>query len=727
MGSALFELGEVLGARGNVKAKILKNGGGTLFCRVTAAAEKDYGTFHLQLQGLNLDRNKFRGTHNPFFVLNSQVTHGGGNRLWLPAHRSEVVQTQTGPAEWKGLDIPMEKICGGDPMRAILVEVFDFDKSGKHKTMGKFETSVNGLISAQQNGQGLDLVHQGKVYGQIVVVEAIAPGGIRSAPSTPAGAVAVAAGMPAMVSSSPAVLSTTNDESTSPFSVAWDMLAPMLPSTSAYPITFSESASSLPPPLPPPVSDVSGEADLDPSTDTETSSKYPLPPPVALASATTHTTRKEPTFVDYLSGGLEINLSVAIDFTGSNGDPRIPGTLHYICPGNQLNDYEKALTAVGSIVARYDSDQRFPVLGFGARVNGQIQHCFQVGDTAESVGVQGVLKSYRSVFKTGLIMSYPTIFAEVIQHAAAKAQRKWEHNRSIGKQSYEILLILTDGAITDFDETKSAIKTASSAPLSIIIVGVGNDDFSSMKLLDQAIEQDPDTRDIVKFVQFSRFSDDRQALTRETMDGVPEQVVDYFYRNQGVIPSAAVTGSDSDILAEDYDSENDVDLVMSFGEDGTIQLADNKQATWDSTCYGTAAAYLLPPAFNPSLRATKGSTYQSQESAPSVYVPPPSANAFGAAPSVYLPPTSAHSSSYCATSPQVVPTNTYASSTLSYISPPVSPVRETNRNLSPYCSPPLTPVREPTLTPYVLSPASSMPQQPRQRQSEFSHLAKSIH
>ena len=30
-------------------------------------------------------------------------------------------------------------------------------------------------------------------------------------------------------------------------------------------------------------------------------------------------------FVDYISGGCEINVVVAIDFTGSNGDPRQPG------------------------------------------------------------------------------------------------------------------------------------------------------------------------------------------------------------------------------------------------------------------------------------------------------------------------------------------------------------------------------------------------------------------
>ena len=82
--------------------------------------------------------------------------------------------------------------------------------------------------------------------------------------------------------------------------------------------------------------------------------------------------QRRPEFVDYISGGLEINLQFAIDFTGSNGDPRKAGTLHYIHPDGKLNDYEKALTAVGSIIARYDADKHFPVYGFGAKYGGQI-------------------------------------------------------------------------------------------------------------------------------------------------------------------------------------------------------------------------------------------------------------------------------------------------------------------------------------------------------------------
>ena len=47
-----------------------------------------------------------------------------------------------------------------------------------------------------------------------------------------------------------------------------------------------------------------------------------------------------------------------------------------------------------------------------------------------------------------------------------------------------MLLILTDGEITDMEDTIKAIVDASFLPMSIIIVGVGNADFSNMEILD---------------------------------------------------------------------------------------------------------------------------------------------------------------------------------------------------------------------------------------------------
>ena len=50
--------------------------------------------------------------------------------------------------------------------------------------------------------------------------------------------------------------------------------------------------------------------------------------------------------------------------------------------------------------------------------------------------------------------------------------------------AFFVLLILTDGVINDMDATKKTIIDNSNLPFSIIIVGVGDADFSLMDELD---------------------------------------------------------------------------------------------------------------------------------------------------------------------------------------------------------------------------------------------------
>ena len=51
------------------------------------------------------------------------------------------------------------------------------------------------------------------------------------------------------------------------------------------------------------------------------------------------------------------------------------------------------------------------------------------------------------------------------------------------KNKYMILLIITDGAIHDIEETIRLIVNGADLPLSILIVGVGNSDFGNMNVM----------------------------------------------------------------------------------------------------------------------------------------------------------------------------------------------------------------------------------------------------
>jgi hypothetical protein len=269
-------------------------------------------------------------------------------------------------------------------------------------------------------------------------------------------------------------------------------------------------------------------------------------------------------FVDYMAGGCQLNVAVAIDFTGSNGDPRKPGTLHHLSGPGVRNDYERAIAAIVSILAKYDSDQMFPVYGFGAKYGGTVRHCFQCGGKSEHHGVAGVLDAYHQTFKSGLTMSGPTVFTEVIKTTAARAQSAQQAAMQSGSQCYTILLILTDGEVSDVQATARALEQASGAPLSVVIVGVGDADFSSMQFLDDC--SGPGKRDIAQFVELNMHSHNSQALTSETLHEIPDQLAAYF-QSLGIAPRQVVLRSDSQISVEE---EEEIDLTLNFGEEEIV-------------------------------------------------------------------------------------------------------------------------------------------------------------
>jgi len=258
----------------------------------------------------------------------------------------------------------------------------------------------------------------------------------------------------------------------------------------------------------------------------------------------------QPSFIDYIQGGTNMNFSIAVDFTASNGDPRDQRSLHYMNPQTMENQYTTAIRSVGDIVQDYDSDKQFPALGFGARIppNGQVSHEFFLNLSQENnpycSGVNGILQAYHHSLQNVKLYG-PTNFSPVINHVANFA-RAYQAN---GNQ-YFVLLILTDGIITDLDATLSSIIAASDLPMSIIIVGVGNEDFSAMEALDSddkllRANGRVASRDIVQFVELRKFlmnygggqmSWNKEALAKEVLAEVPNQLVAWMTK-RGIKPN----------------------------------------------------------------------------------------------------------------------------------------------------------------------------------------------
>uniref|UniRef100_A0A8C7VST9 Copine II n=1 Tax=Oncorhynchus mykiss TaxID=8022 RepID=A0A8C7VST9_ONCMY len=234
---------------------------------------------------------------------------------------------------------------------------------------------------------------------------------------------------------------------------------------------------------------------------------------------------------------------VGIDFTASNGNPREPSSLHYINPLGS-NEYLSAILAVGQIIQDYDTDKMFPALGFGAQLppDWKVSHEFAINFDPTNPfcqGVEGIAQAYSACLPH--IRFYgPTNFSPIITHVARFATQALQQETAA---QYFTLLIITDGVISDMDETRHAIVQAAKLPMSIIIIGVGNADFAAMEFLDgdssvlRSYTGEEAVRDIVQFVPFRDFRNaPKETLAKSVLAELPQQVTQYF-KQRNLSPS----------------------------------------------------------------------------------------------------------------------------------------------------------------------------------------------
>uniref|UniRef100_A0AAX7UN70 C2 domain-containing protein n=1 Tax=Astatotilapia calliptera TaxID=8154 RepID=A0AAX7UN70_ASTCA len=252
-------------------------------------------------------------------------------------------------------------------------------------------------------------------------------------------------------------------------------------------------------------------------------------------------------FLEISEFGLNLLVILKILSLSTTGNPAQPTSLHYMSP-YQLNAYAMALKAVGEIIQDYDSDKMFPALGFGAKLppDGRVSHEFALNGNPQNpycAGIDGVMEAYYQSLKSVQLYG-PTNFSPVINHVARYAASVKD-----GSQ-YFVLLIITDGVISDMAQTKESIVNASCLPMSIIIVGVGPAEFDAM------VELDGDEvrissrgryaeRDIVQFVPFRDYIDrtgnhilSMARLAKDVLAEIPDQFLSYM-RTRGIKPSPA--------------------------------------------------------------------------------------------------------------------------------------------------------------------------------------------
>ena len=85
----------------------------------------------------------------------------------------------------------------------------------------------------------------------------------------------------------------------------------------------------------------------------------------------------------------------------------------------------------------------------------------------------GALGLYQKAV-TRTTLAGPTYFAGLLERFKAMMLKEREQYN----KTFSVLILLTDGCIHDMVETKRLVVELSSEAVSIIIIGIGNEDFS---------------------------------------------------------------------------------------------------------------------------------------------------------------------------------------------------------------------------------------------------------
>ncbi|XP_052807081.1 copine-9-like [Mya arenaria] len=250
--------------------------------------------------------------------------------------------------------------------------------------------------------------------------------------------------------------------------------------------------------------------------------------------------------LDYVTGGMKLNLNVAIDFTASNGTPEQTMSLHDVSQ-NKKTPYMEVIEAFGGVICGFCTEVKIGMLGFGAKMkkSSVINHCFPLSNDWNrfyEYGIESAISRYKKAVKH-IRMSGPTRLKPVISFAESMAVREPTQDNQV----YHVLLVITDGILNDIDDVLERLTSISHLPLTVVFAGVGPADFKLMECFSQdstgfvglKYRTTSLNRKHTHFVSFSRENGqtiDLDRLARETLAVISSQITEYM-RRKDIIPN----------------------------------------------------------------------------------------------------------------------------------------------------------------------------------------------
>ncbi|XP_060599653.1 uncharacterized protein LOC132753225 [Ruditapes philippinarum] len=198
--------------------------------------------------------------------------------------------------------------------------------------------------------------------------------------------------------------------------------------------------------------------------------------------------------------GIEsCHMIFGIDYSISNnrtGEKTFGGKSLHSIEESGLNPYQKVICVFGETLEPFNQGENIPVFGFGD-FKCKDKSIFELKPGEKLQTASDVLAAYKEV--TPMVkLAGPTQLAPLIYRAIDVVKET---------KKYHILIIATDGQIPDKEPTAKAVIEASDYPLSIIVVGVGDRPWDTMKQFDDEL---PNRKfDNFQFVNFHEVMNNR--------------------------------------------------------------------------------------------------------------------------------------------------------------------------------------------------------------------------
>ena len=273
---------------------------------------------------------------------------------------------------------------------------------------------------------------------------------------------------------------------------------------------------------------------------------------------------------EYVKSGIRLNIYMAIDISNKNN----------------LGQIKKVIRSCGSILSYYTCTETkepiFKVYCFGAKFKNSNSSFFNLNlqETPDIIFLKTVIKKYIEFYdknQAKIELSDHINFSPLIKHISNETKNK------NNPKEYNIFFIIANNNPTDIKDLIDTLIECSYLPLSIVIIGVGE----NLELLNNLITSIPTIssigiekkRNITQFISFNKIGFDEKKLSIIFLKEIAKQIVEYYDENNCTPDKMKQNDNDMEDIKDSTNKyKSFMDLKKSsimFGESGNNNL-DNE-------------------------------------------------------------------------------------------------------------------------------------------------------